>query len=50
MSKCRAGDHRTGDALDELPTRGWASGLDTLGRLGEVSERSKERDWKSRGC
>ena len=23
---------------------------DTLSRLGEVSERSKERDWKSRTC
>jgi hypothetical protein len=33
--------------LDDLPNCGEP---DTLSRLGEVSERPKERDWKSRTC
>jgi hypothetical protein len=39
-------DHGAGDQLDDLPP----CQPDTLNRLGEVSERSKERDWKSRTC
>ena len=35
--------------LDDLPDLRRAR-PDTLSRLGEVSERSKERDWKSRTC